>query len=407
MSNQENNAKNSEQEDSLSNNPDVSIVLPCLNEEQSLPVCLPRAREALEELEKSGLSGELVLADNGSTDGSQEIARSFGARVVDVDRKGYGAALIGGLQAAKGRFLVMGDADGSYDFVESVPMVLALNEGADICMGSRFKGTIKEGAMPWKNRYIGNPVLTGILKFFFRTKISDAHCGLRALTKSCFNDLKLSSTGMEFASEMVIKAALLNKKMEEVPITLSPDARDREPHLRPWRDGWRHLVYLFMLSPFWLFLVPGILSALVGFIILLIATLGMLAPEQSVRIFGDHWAVISGALIGLGHQACLFGLASHIYGVNSGYRHYKPIFLLSWLRLETMLLSGVLLMASGFVVISSVAAYWTASDFKQINYVIPLVVGVSLLVVGAQNVFGGFLLSIISGNKATFLEDSK
>ena len=217
---------------------DVTIVMPCLNETQSLPHCIGNALDALARLRAElGLTGEIVIADNGSTDGSQALAAELGARVVPVARRGYGAALIGGCEAAFGRLIMMGDCDGSYDFTEGVTMIAKLEEGYDLCMGSRFKGGIAPGAMPWKNRYIGNPALTGILALFFRSGISDAHCGLRAIRKEAFERLKLTGSGMEFASEMVIKAALLKLKMTEVPATLSPDLRARPPHLRPWRDG--------------------------------------------------------------------------------------------------------------------------------------------------------------------------
>ena len=240
---------------------DVTVVMPCLNEIVSLPHCIANARDALERITALyGLTGEIVIADNGSSDGSQELAETLGARVVPVQQKGYGAALIGGCEGAFGRFLLMGDADGSYDFTDGVPMIGRLLEGADICMGSRFKGGIAPGAMPWKNRYIGNPILTGILNLFFRSGVSDAHCGLRAITRDAFRSLRLSGTGMEFASEMVIKASLKKFRIAEVPATLAKDLRDRPPHLRPWRDGWRHLRYLLMLSPTWVFGVPGIVA---------------------------------------------------------------------------------------------------------------------------------------------------
>ena len=213
---------------------DVSIVMPCLNEHQSLGHCIAEAQRALDLLQtRHGLTGEIVIADNGSTDGSQAVAENLGARVIDVPRRGYGAALCGGFQAARGRYLVMGDADGSYDFLDAVPMVEALMQGADLCMGSRFAGGIKPGAMPWKNRYIGNPVLTGILNLLFRAGVEDAHCGLRALTKGCLKRLRLEGSGMELASEMIIKAALLQQKIVQTPVTLSPDLRGRAPHLRP------------------------------------------------------------------------------------------------------------------------------------------------------------------------------
>ena len=221
----------------------VTIVMPCLNEIISLPHCIANAHEALQMIEgRFGLAGEIVIADNGSTDGSQALAESLGARVVSVARRGYGAALIGGCQAAYGDYILMGDCDGSYNFTEGVARIGKLIEGHGLCMGSRFDGGIEPGAMPWKNRHIGNPALTGILNLFFRSGINDAHCGLRAIRRDAFALLGLSGEGMEFASEMVIKASLRKMRVVQVPATLSVDLRDRAPHLRPWRDGWRHLV---------------------------------------------------------------------------------------------------------------------------------------------------------------------
>ena len=237
---------------------DVTIIMPCLNEAKWLPACIANAKEALTRIRAElGLNGEILIADNGSADGSQLIAKALGATLVEVSRPGYGAALTSGMKSASGTFLVMGDADGSYDFRECFEMIRALMNGADLCMGSRFKGEIKTHAMPWKNRYIGNPLLTGALNLLFGAGVSDAHCGLRALTKACFERLHLSGHGMEFASEMIIKAALKGEQIAEAPVTLSPDLRDRPPHLRPWRDGWRHLRYLLMLSPTWVFAVPA------------------------------------------------------------------------------------------------------------------------------------------------------
>ena len=251
---------------------DVSFVMPCLNEANSLAGCIAAIREALAAIgDRWGLSGEIVVADNGSTDGSLGIAAAQGVRVVRVAEKGYGAALRGGMDAARGRYLVMGDADGSYDFREAAPMIEALMDGAGLCMGSRSKGEIKPGAMPLLNRYLGNPVLSGLLNLLFRAGVSDAHCGLRALTRDCYDRLRLAGTGMEFASEMVIKAALRGEIIAETPITLWPDGRGRPPHLRPWRDGWRHLRYLFMLSPAWLFAVPAVSAMAAGSGILAVA----------------------------------------------------------------------------------------------------------------------------------------
>ncbi len=385
---------------------DVSFVLPCLNEALPLPNCIAVIGEALAALrEQLGFTGEVVVADNGSTDGSQALAASLGARVVDVADRGYGAALRGGFAAARGRYLVMGDADGSYDFREAVPMIAALKEGADLCMGSRFKGGVRKGAMPWKNRYIGNPLLTGTLNLLFRAHVSDAHCGLRALTRGCFERLGLTGAGMEFASEMIIKAALKGERIVERPATLSPDLRDRPPHLRPWRDGWRHLRYLFMLSPLWLFAIPAVAGATAGSVILAIAT-GYAVFRPGVPIFfGNHWAVLASAMVGVSHIAAILGLACHLYGLRAGYRRPKPwvLGLSRWITLETMIAAGLFAILAGLTILAFVAFNWTSHQFNPRESVTPSVVGTLLLTLGAQNILGGFLLAIVSGNEAKFL----
>ena len=386
---------------------DVSFVMPCLNESLSLAPCIAACREALARIQAQyGLSGEIVIADNGSTDGSQALAESLGARVVPVAERGYGAALRGGFQGARGRYLVMGDADGSYDFREAVPMIGALMDGADLCMGSRFKGGIKPGAMPWKNRYIGNPLLTGILNLLFRTGVSDAHCGLRALTRDCFDRLALTGAGMEFASEMVIKASLGGEVIVERPATLSPDLRDRPPHLRPWRDGWRHLRYLFMLSPAWLFALPAALAVAVGATILAIATWHFLFRPGVEIALGDYWVVLASALVGLGHIAAILAMASHLYGVRAGYRRPNRwiMGLGRWVTLETMIAAGLVSAVLGGVDLVWVVADWSARNFQRAYSVLPAVLGTLFITLGAQTILGGFLLSIINGNEAKFLK---
>jgi len=385
---------------------DVSIVIPCLNEALCLGHCMDNARAALDEIgRRYGLKGEIVVADNGSSDGSQDIAVAHGARVVPVPRRGYGAALIGGFTGANGRYLIMADADGSYDLLDAVPMVGRLIDGAELCMGSRFMGEIKPGAMPWKNRYIGNPILSGILRLLFRSHVSDAHCGIRALTKDCFERLRLSGSGMEFASEMVIKAALLKVRIDETPATLHPDLRDRPPHLRPWRDGWRHLRYLFMLSPTWVFAVPAAVSVAIGLLILSLAGLRFfgLSPIDN---FGATWTILAGALIGVGHIAALLAAASHLYGVRQGYRVASGLTrrLSGIVTLETMLASGVALLAAGFILLVAIAVYWSATGFDQLANIFLVVVGTTLTVLGTQNILGGFLLAIIGGNEAAFFQ---
>jgi Glycosyl transferase family 2 len=385
---------------------DVSFVLPCLNEARSLGACLASAREALAELrDRHGLGGEVVVADNGSTDGSQALAASLGAQVAVIAEKGYGAALRGGFEAARGRYLVMGDADGSYDFREAVAMVEALRDGADLCMGSRFKGGVKAGAMPWKNRWIGNPILTGVLNLLFGVGVSDAHCGLRALTTPCYERLGLSGSGMEFASEMVIKAALKGETIVEVPATLSPDLRGRAPHLRPWRDGWRHLRYLFMLSPFWLFAAPALVGATAGCAILARAAWGEIFQPGVTSFFGNYWVVLAAAMVGVSHIAGILAVASHLHGVGAGYRTPKRwlLALSRWVTLETMILAGAGAILAGLAVLVGVVISWTARAFGPAYSVLPVVIGTLLTTLGAQNVLGGFLLAIVGGNEARFL----
>jgi hypothetical protein len=384
---------------------DVSIVMPCLNEATCIAACIANAEQALTIIaERFGLGGEIVVADNGSTDGSQDIATSLGARVVLVATRGYGAAMIGGGRAARGQYIVFGDADGSYDFRESVAMIGQLMDGADLCMGSRFRGEIEKGAMPWKNRYIGNPILTGIVNVIYRPGISDAHCGLRAVTAETFAALGLTGSGMEFASEMVIKSALQRRRIVEVPATLSCDLRTRAPHLRPWRDGWRHLRYLFMLSPTAMFILPGIVAASLSFAIFAAAIVHALAPELLPGTFGNYWQVGASAIGAIGHQALILGLAAHLYGVREGYRplgaHADA--LARFVSLETMLLTGLAVLLVGAGVLAATVVSWTLREFGPTYSVLPAVGGTLLMIVGTQNIFGGFLLSVIGGNEARF-----
>ncbi len=388
---------------------DVTIIMPCLNEAACLPVCIANAREALEMMRhRLGLTGEIVIADNGSTDGSQGIAEQLGARVVPVARRGYGAAIAGGATAARGRYLVMGDADGSYDFRNAVAMVSSLMQGADLCMGSRFKGGIEPGAMPWKNRYIGNPILTGILNILFRSGISDAHCGLRAFTHQSFDLLRLSGDGMEFASEMVIKATLKGLKITEVPATLSRDLRDRPPHLRPWRDGWRHLRYLLMLSPVWVFGVPAAVLSALAMMILGVAGLTAIKGTFQTSMIGNYWVILAGGMLTVGHTAALLAIAGNLYGIREGYRRRGDAMqaLSKWLSLESMLIAGGVCILAGFTVLGYVLSTWSANRFEPIVSVLPAVLGTLLLVIGSQNVLGGFMLSILNGNEADFMRAS-
>ena len=384
--------------------PAVSLIMPCLNEIDSLPHCIANAREALEDIAtRFGLTSEIVIADNGSTDGSQALAARLGARVVPVARRGYGAALIGGCEGAHGHYLLMGDADGSYDFRDGVAMIGRLIDGADLCIGSRFAGGIAPGAMPWKNRYIGNPLLTGTLNLFFGSRIEDAHCGIRAITKPAFTACGLTSSGMEFASEMVVKAALQKLRIDEVPATLSPDLRDRAPHLRPWRDGWRHLRYLLMLSPRWLFGVPALVALLLGAGLLGGAAAEFVKPGTLPQI-GAYWTLFGSMLVAVGHLALLLALAGHLTAIRAGYRAPGRVTRLAArvANLETMLLSGLALLGLGAVILVLVAYGWVNRDFQAAHSLLPPVLGTLAITLGMQNALGGFMMAIIAGHEARF-----
>ena len=387
----------------------VSIVMPCLNEAASLPHCIANARQALDEIQKTyGLAGEIVVADNGSTDGSQGVAATLGARVIPVRDRGYGAALIGGFENAAGRYLVMGDADGSYDFLECVPMIGRLIDGADLCMGSRFKGAVRAGAMPWKNRYIGNPLLTGMLNLFFRAGVDDAHCGLRAIRSAAFRSLRLEGKGMEFASEMVIKASLCRIRIDEVPVTLSPDLRDRAPHLRPWRDGWRHLRYLFMLSPTWAFAVPAALMMTLASIVLLVAILANFGFVKGGGPFGASWTIVAAFTFTTGHFAALIALATHFYGVRQGLRPLRPVLqrLRGVLTLEHALIAGSVLLLGSIVSFAVIGWNWYALGFTAPPSVLPVALAACAGAVGLQTMLGGFLLAIVVGHDSRFVSDA-
>lgn len=388
-------------------NVDISIVIPCLNEIESLPHCIAQARQALEIIsDLHGLTGEIVVADNGSTDGSQTLATSLGARIVAVQRRGYGAALIGGCEGAYGRYLLMGDADGSYNFTEGAAMIERLLNGADLCIGSRFKGGIAPGAMPWKNRYIGNPALTGVLNLFFGTRIDDAHCGLRAITKAAFQQCKLTSTGMEFASEMIIKASLKRLRIDQAPATLSPDLRQRAPHLRPWRDGWRHLRYLLMLSPTWVFGIPAFFALLVGLLLLTASSAQYLFPGTFPQI-GAYWTLLGSTLVAAGHISLIMALTGYLYSIRSGYRRPKLVahIAVRFTNLENMLILGFSLMAIGMAVLILVAIGWVHRDFQSTSTILPPVLGTLAITLGLQTALGGFLMAIIGGNEARFFSD--
>jgi glycosyltransferase involved in cell wall biosynthesis len=370
--------------------------MPCLNEAETVERCVLSARSALE---KAGLEGEVVVADNGSTDGSPGIAARAGARVVAVPERGYGAALRGGFAAARGAYVVMGDADDSYDFSAIPAFVRKLEDGDDLVMGSRVLGRIEPEAMPPVHRWLGNPVLSFIGRLFFRVPVSDFHCGLRAFRREAVARIDLRTTGMELASEMVVKAALFGLRIGEVPVTLRPDGRTRPPHLRTWRDGWRHLRFLLLYSPRWLYLVPGLLLS--GFGALLILWL-LQGPRRLFGLTLDvHTMMAGGAMVLVGTQAILFGVFAKIFAITEGLRPMDPFFERLFDRivtLETGLLAGALTGLAGLALVARVVAAWAAAGWGPLDethtlrWMIP---GTLLVALGAEAIFASFFLSIL------------
>lgn len=343
---------------------DLTILMPCLNEAETLEICLQKAYGWSE---RSGLTTEVLVADNGSTDGSIELAESMGARVIKVQKRGYGSALFHGCKAAKGRWIIMGDADDSYDFSDLDAFVTALSAGNDLVMGNRFTGGIAAGAMPWKNRYIGNPVLSWLGRVLFDIRIRDFHCGLRAVSRNAFERMDLRTTGMEFASEMVIKAAQSNMAIAEVPTTLSQDGRSRPPHLRPWRDGWRHLRFMMLFSPRWLFLIPGLV--ILGLSALVYGRL-LAGPLQLHGVTLDvHTLFFAQAAIVLGLLLSLTGVIAKSIGTRDGSfvenRYLNS--LASWPAPEVGALVGGISVFLGLVWGVGAVAAWGADGFGPIG----------------------------------------
>lgn len=374
---------------------ELTIVMPCLNEAETLATCIKKAKAFLD---RTGVAGEVIVADNGSTDGSQAIARGLGARVVDVPVRGYGAALIAGIKAAKGKFVAMGDSDDSYDFARLDLFLEKLREGNQLVMGNRFKGGILPGAMPPLHRYLGNPVLSRIGRTFFSTSVGDFHCGLRAFDRAAMLRLNLRTSGMEFASEMVVKASLAKLRITEVPTTLSPDGRSRPPHLRSWHDGWRHLRFLLMFAPRSLFLYPGL-----GMIITGIVACGAVLPgplRMGSVVFDVHTLVIGMAAILVGTQiVALFLLAKQhaiaigVLPIGDNFRAFRRRFSLE----RALVFAGVLVLLGAAGIVAAIAD-WGSRSFGSLDYtqMMRLVVpSVTFLAVGVQVAMVAFVSSIL------------
>ena len=366
---------------------ELSIIMPCLNEAETLATCIGKARDYLE---RHKIAGEVLIADNGSSDGSQEIATNSGARVVPIPERGYGSALRGGIAAAKGQYIIMGDADDSYDFTNLSPFLEKLRQGYDLVMGNRFQGGIKPGAMPVLHKYLGNPVLTWLGRLFFGSPCGDFHCGLRGFSKQAIEQLNLRTTGMEFASEMVVKASLYGLKITEVPTTLSPDGRSRPPHLKTWRDGWRHLRFLLMYSPRWLFLYPGLALMFLGFV----ATIWFI-PQPRV-----HTLLYSATALIIGFQIVSFAVFTKAFAISEGLlpEDRKLRRFLRYINLEVGLIIGVILFLLGMGGSLYALYIWNARLYGALDPAVTMrivIPSVTALALGVQVVFSSFFLSVL------------
>ncbi|MBL8839868.1 MAG: glycosyltransferase family 2 protein [Alphaproteobacteria bacterium] len=374
---------------------ELTILMPCLNEAETVATCVAKA---VGYLERSGIAGEVVVADNGSTDGSQALATAAGARVVPVPRRGYGAALIAGIEAARGRFVIMGDSDDSYDFANLDGFVAALRGGLQLVMGNRFAGGIRPGAMPPLHRYLGNPVLTGIGRLLFRSPCGDFHCGLRGFDRAAIRGLHLDTPGMEFASEMVVKATIQGLRIGEVPTVLSPDGRSRPPHLRSWRDGWRHLRFLLMLSPRAVFLYPGLALAAVG------------GLASAALLFGDihigsltlsyHTQAFAGAALDVGTQMVIFWIFAKIIAMDRGLLRPDQGLerLLARSPVEVGLAAGTAILLVGIVFALAALVQWGEAGFGTLQpgtTVRVVIFSTTAMILGAQLVFSAFFLGLL------------
>ena len=374
---------------------EVSVVMPCLNEAETLEHCILAAQKAFEE---ANIAGEVIVADNGSTDGSQEIASRLGAQVVPVAARGYGSALMGGITSSAGKYIVMGDADASYDFGHIPRFLKELRAGSDLVMGNRFLGGILPGAMPPLHKYLGNPALTGIGRLFFGGSCGDFYCGLRGFKKQAYEKMDLRTTGMEFATEMVVKANLLGMKISEVPTTLSPDGRTRPPHLRTWRDGWRTLRFFLLYSPRWLFLYPGFALALVGCVV---GAWLIPGPRKvGAVIFDVHTMLYAAIAVLLGFQAIAFAVFTKLFAISEGLLPPDPVLekFFRFISLEIGLVLGTILTVAGFATSVYAVRVWEIHSFGPLDFsqtlriVIPAVLCLTL---GVQTIFSSFFLSVL------------
>lgn len=374
---------------------ELTILMPCLNEAETIEICIAKAQSFLD---SRGVVGEVLIADNGSTDGSVDLARSAGAQLISVPTKGYGAALVAGIEAARGKYVIMGDADDSYDFTNLDLFLNELRNDHDLVLGNRFQGGIERGAMPILHYYLGNPVLSFIGRLFFKIPLHDFHCGLRGFRTDAIKDLRLQTTGMEFASEMVVRSALQRLRLAEVPTTLKPDGRSHPPHLKTWRDGWRHLKFLLMYSPKWLFFYPGIAIASLGTILSAILLYGPIRIGTGIEL--DLNSFLAGCMLTvIGVQIVTFGALARYYAAITGMlphgRH--SIRILKWCRTDRLVQVAAVLICVGAAIFAISFMEWARVDFGILSGSrIPrlVVAGLSLAIIGIQIGFAGFLFGI-------------
>jgi glycosyltransferase involved in cell wall biosynthesis len=376
-------------------NKEFSVVMPCLNESATLAICIEKANLFFK---TNTISGEVIIADNGSSDGSQEIALNHGAKVISIANKGYGNALKGGIENASGKYVIMGDADDSYDFSNLTPFIEKLREGADLVIGNRFKGGIKKGAMPLLHKYLGNPVLSFLGRLFFKSSIGDFHCGLRGFSKEAYLKMNLTSSGMEFASEMIVKSHLLNLKIVEVPIILHKDGRNRKPHLNTWSDGWRHLRFLLLYSPKWLFFFPGIIMITLGFVF---STLLIISPIKVLNVtFDVHTLLYTTSLLLIGFQFVIFYGFTKVFAVTQNLlpKSSRYNLLFKHINLEKGLILGFFTTLIGVILSIYGFSIWSKENYgvlevqTTLRIIIP---AVTTIIIGVQIILFSFFFSIL------------
>ena len=376
-------------------NKEFSIVMPCLNESETLAICIEKANQFFR---TNAINGEVIIADNGSSDGSQEIALNHGAKVISIANKGYGNALKGGIENASGKYIIMGDADDSYDFSNLTPFIEKLRDGADLVIGNRFKGGIKKGAMPFLHKYLGNPVLSYLGRLFFNSSIGDFHCGLRGFSKEAYLKMNLATSGMEFASEMIVKSHLLNLKIVEVPTILHKDGRSRKPHLNTWSDGWRHLRFLLLYSPKWLFLFPGIIMMVLGFIFSLLL---IISPIQILTVtFDMHTLLYATSSLLIGFQFVVFYGFTKVFAVTQNLlpKSSRYNLLFKYINLEKGLILGFITTLIGVILSIYGLSLWSKNNYgvlevqTTLRIIIP---AVTTIIIGVQIILFSFFFSIL------------